>query len=204
MNITIIGAGNVGRALGENLSNSGYKVIFGVKEISEDLKKFISDKKNISLKEVKDSVLNSDIIIFSIPPEVLFDVLKETGELENKILIDATNSISKKPGEFNTVFEALKKKSGSEKVIKCFNSTGFENMRNPRYGDIGIDMFIAGSDEESKKTVIKIVKDMGFEECYDFGGDDKVELLEKFALSWINLAIFQKMGRNIAFKILKR
>jgi len=31
-----------------------------------------------------------------------------------------------------------------------------------------------------------------------------VELLEQLALSWINLAIFQKQGRNMAFKVIWR
>jgi len=45
---------------------------------------------------------------------------------------------------------------------------------------------------------------LGFEQCYDFGGDDRFELIEQFAFSWINLAVMQGQGRNIAFKILKR
>lgn len=49
-----------------------------------------------------------------------------------------------------------------------------------------------------------LAKDAGFAECYDFGGRDKVELLEQFALAWINLAIFQGKGRNIGFKLLHR
>jgi hypothetical protein len=28
--------------------------------------------------------------------------------------------------------------------------------------------------------------------------------MEQFALAWINLAMMQKMGRNIGFKLLKR
>ena len=39
---------------------------------------------------------------------------------------------------------------------------------------------------------------------FDFGKSDKVELLEKFALSWINLAIMQGHGRNMAFRVVKR
>jgi len=50
----------------------------------------------------------------------------------------------------------------------------------------------------------QLANDIGFGKCYDFGGDDKVELLEKFALSWINIAIMQGHGRNLAFKLLKR
>ena len=56
----------------------------------------------------------------------------------------------------------------------------------------------------AKQIASQLSKEAGFSECYDFGGDDKVELLEQFAFSWINLAIIQKHGRNIAFKVLKR
>jgi 8-hydroxy-5-deazaflavin:NADPH oxidoreductase len=46
--------------------------------------------------------------------------------------------------------------------------------------------------------------DADFGSCLNFDKADKVELLEKFALSWINLAIMQGQGRNMAFKIVKR
>jgi hypothetical protein len=38
----------------------------------------------------------------------------------------------------------------------------------------------------------------------NIGQFDTVELLEKFALRWIYLAIMQGHGRNMAFKVLKR
>ena len=49
-----------------------------------------------------------------------------------------------------------------------------------------------------------LVKAVGFTECHDLGADDKVPILEGFALVWIDLAIFQKMGRGMAFKLLRR
>jgi predicted dinucleotide-binding enzyme len=77
-------------------------------------------------------------------------------------------------------------------------------MLNPIYHGKGIDMFCAGNSKEAKNIASTLAKEIGFEECWDFGGDDKVELLEKFALSWINLAIMQGHGRNLAFKLVKR
>ena len=65
-------------------------------------------------------------------------------------------------------------------------------------------MFVAGNSDKGKAMTIQLAKDAGFGECYDFGGDDKVALLEQFALSWINLAIMQGHGRGIAFKVVKR
>jgi predicted dinucleotide-binding enzyme len=77
-------------------------------------------------------------------------------------------------------------------------------MLNPVYHGTGIDMFAAGNSSDAKQIATKLAKDLGFENCYDFGGVDKVELLEKFALSWINLAIMQGQGRDVAFKLVKR
>lgn len=66
------------------------------------------------------------------------------------------------------------------------------------------DMFMAGDSTKAKAVAAQLAEDLGFAECYDFGGDDKISLLKQLAMAWVNLAIFQKMGRNIAFKILKR
>ena len=89
-------------------------------------------------------------------------------------------------------------------VVKCFNSTGFENILNPTYQGKGIDMFMAGESDLAKKVVSQLASDAGFGSCMDFGKSDKVELLEKFALCWINLAIMQGQGRNIAFNLVRR
>ncbi|MBI3260736.1 MAG: hypothetical protein HYZ54_14850 [Ignavibacteriae bacterium] len=77
-------------------------------------------------------------------------------------------------------------------------------MLNPIYHGEAIDMFMAGDSEYAKTVAKQLALDCGFGNCIDFGKSDKVELLEKFALSWINLAIIQGMGRNIAFKMVSR
>ena len=65
-------------------------------------------------------------------------------------------------------------------------------------------MFMAGNSAKDKKIVSQLAKDVAFTGCYDFDGDEKIQLLEKFTLTWINLAIFQKLGRDIAFKVIKK
>ncbi|MCK7529143.1 MAG: hypothetical protein MZV64_72115 [Ignavibacteriales bacterium] len=43
---------------------------------------------------------------------------------------------------------------------------------------------LAGSSSlKAKQIASQLSLDAGFAECYDFGGDDKVELLEQFAFS---------------------
>ncbi|HRX00389.1 MAG TPA: NADPH-dependent F420 reductase, partial [Cyclobacteriaceae bacterium] len=105
---------------------------------------------------------------------------------------------------YSNTTEALSFLTNCKDIVKCFNTTGAENMANPRYGNTGIDMFYAGDSTKAKEVARQLALDLGFEEIFDFGGSDKFLLLEQFALSWINLAIMQGYGRDFAFKIIKR
>ena len=119
------------------------------------------------------------------------------------MIIDATNAVRDRPEPYPTAFHAFKELTSAD-VVKCFNTTGFENMANPNYGAMMIDMYMAGGDPTAKKVARNLALDAGFAQCYDFGDDSKVELLEQFAFCWINLAIIQGMGRDMAIKVLKR
>ncbi|NWF88789.1 MAG: NAD(P)-binding domain-containing protein [Ignavibacteriaceae bacterium] len=205
MQIAIIGAGNVGSALAKQWAKAGHTILLGLRDLnSTDAKELEKFSPNISSHTISEAINNSEVVLFSTPPEAAVTVAKQNPSLKNKIVIDATNSIFKKPEPYKTAFEGIKKETGCQEVVKCFNSTGFENMENPKYGNLVIDMFAASSSKKAKEVARTLSIDAGFAECYDFGGDDKVELLEQFALSWINLAILQKQGRNIAFKVLRK
>lgn len=205
MKIAIIGSGNVGSALGKGWSLAGHSVVFGVRDaMSPKTKKALDLVPDAVIRSVKDAAQQAEVIVITTPPEAVPALVPELGDLAGKTIIDTTNSVRTRPEPYPTAFHALKSLTGSDLVVKCFNSTGFENMLNPIYHGTGIDMFVAGNNIEAKQVAETLAKDLGFETCYDFGGDDKVELLEKFALSWINLAIMQGHGRGLAFKLLKR
>ena len=206
MNIAIIGAGQVGSALAAGLQKAGHQVTLGVRNTaSAKSEKAMALVPHVAVTSVSEASKGAEAIILTTPPEAVVALVPELGDVKGKVLIDATNSVRTRPEPYATAFHALKALAGSAHVVKCFNSTGFENMANPLYpNNGGIDMFCAGSDAKAKATAQQLAIDIGFGACWDFGGDDKVELLEKFALSWINLAIMQGHGRNIAFKIVKR
>ncbi len=205
MRIAIIGAGNVGGALGLNFAKKGHAILIGARDInSEDVQGLLKANSNISVHSVSEAIEAAEVVVFATPPQVAVGIAKTNPSLMGKIVIDATNSVFKKPDPYKTAFEGIKAVSGCEDIVKCFNSTGFENMTNPVYNGEGIDMFMAGNSKKAKEIASALAKEIGFAECYDFGGDDKVELLEQFALSWINLAIMQGHGRNLAFKVIKR
>lgn len=205
MKIAIIGAGNVGGALATKLIQANHQVLIGAKfPLSVKAIQLATKIGEDRFASIENACKQSDIIIISTPADAIISILEQCGHLQNKIVIDTTNAIRVKPEPYATAFDAIKELANVDKLVKCFNSTGFENILDPIYHGAGIDMFYAGNNEEANQVAIQLAIDIGFANCYNFGGADKVALLEMFALSWINLAIMQGHGRNIAFKIIKR
>lgn len=203
MNIAIIGTGNVGGALATNWSKKGHTIYLGVQNVDNFKGQNLLKNENTSVGSIREAIEKSEVVLIATPPTIIFDILEYFDDVSDKIIIDATNVVVKAPEPYKTVYHCLIDKTNAE-VVKCFNSTGFENMLNPIYNDECIDMFMAGNSEKAKSVAKQLALDCGFGACIDFGKSDKVELLEKFALSWINLAIIQGHGRGMAFKVIKR
>lgn len=204
MKIAIIGSGNVGGALAQRWVEAGHTVWVGAQfPLSDKNQKLTAQIGEHRFTTIPTAVQQADVVLIATPPTAIFDIIEQMGDVKDKVLIDATNAVRQKPAPFDTVYHALAEKTEGE-VVKCFNSTGFENMLNPVYQGEGIDMFMAGDSTIAKQTAHQLALDAGFGTCWDFGKADRVGLLEQFALSWINLAIMQGHGRGMAFKIVKR
>lgn len=203
MNIAIVGTGNIGGALATKWALKGHTILLGVNNKNQFKGRELLNNQNTSVSSISEAVSKSEVVLIAIPPTAIFEVLPQLNNVTGKIVIDATNSVRQSPEPYKTVYHCLMEKTQGD-VVKCFNSTGFENILNPTYQGNGIDMFMAGESDLAKKVVSQLAIDAGFGSCMDFGKSDKVELLEKFALCWINLAIMQGQGRNIAFKLVRR
>lgn len=204
MTIAIIGTGNVGGALAQRWLMAGHDVLAGVKFPLSDKNKLLAAKIGADrFVPIARAVEQSDVLLIATPPTAIFEILEETGDVSGKIIIDATNAVRQKPSPYETVYHALADRTGAQ-VVKCFNTTGFENMLDPEYAHGKIDMFMAGDSDAAKQTARQLALDAGFGVCWDFGGAAQVPLLEQFALAWINLAIVQGHGRDLAFKVVRR
>lgn len=203
--IAIIGSGNVGGALATKWANIGHKIHLGVRDINNFKGKELLSNPNTQVHSIPEAVNASDVILLSTPATATIEVAKSLGDTSNKIIIDTMNIImGRGPQGYTTTTEAILDNTSTRDVVKCFNTTGFNNMKNPVYGNHALDMFVAGDSEKAKIVAIALAKDAGFANCYSIGGNDKFELMEQFAWFWINLAMFQGLGREIGFKLLKR
>ena len=202
MKITIIGHGNVGSALAGRWAAAGHQIVFGARQPEDPkAKDLVAANPAFNVTTIGESIRGSDVIVIAIPAHMTAELARQLGNLRGRIVIDTTNSVFRKPEPYTTAFEAFQQLTGAH-VAKCFNSTGAENMRNPMYGDVPADMFAAGSHEGAKNAAMQLARDAGFV-CYDFGGDDKVPLLEELCRIWIHLAM-SGLGREFALKALRR
>lgn len=204
MKIGIVGTGNVGGALAGNWASKGHDIVLGVRDVNSFKGRHLLERENITAVQMEKLADQVDTILIAAAPQFTASILDQLGDLSGKVVIDAMNSIRTRPEGYSNSFEAIKSLTSGVELVKCFNSTGFENMSNPMYDNVAIDMFMAGDSQKARETAKKLALAAGFAECYDFGGDDRVALLEQFAFSWINLAIMQGQGRGMAFKVIKR
>lgn len=205
MNIAIIGTGNVGGALATAWAQKGHHIFLGVNNTNAFKGQALLKNKNTVALPVAEAVEQADVILIATPATAAVEVATGLGDTTGKVIIDAMNIVAGRgPKGFATTAEAILANTNTKDVVKCFNTTGYNNMANPVYSDQALDMFVAGDSFKGKQIALQLAKDAGFAECYAIGGNDKFVLMEQFAWFWINLAMFQGQGREIGFKLLKR
>ncbi len=205
MKIAIIGTGNVGGALASKLSKAGHTIYLGVRDVTDFKGRELLANANTRVNSVEEAVKNAAVIILATPAPLAIDVSRSLGDTTGKIIIDAMNIVMEKgPQGFNNTSDAILANTVTNDVVKCFNTTGFNNIENTHYGNLTLDNFVAGDSFKGKEIAKQLSMDVGFGACYDIGGNDKFQLMEQYAWFWINLALVQGQGREMGFKLLKR
>lgn len=209
MKIAVIGTGNVGRALGTNWAKKGHQVIFGSRDPhSEKVGEILAAAgSNVSAAGLAEAGAAAEVIVLATPWNTNQQVIEALGDVAGKIIVDATNPIG--PGfqlALGTTTSGAEQLAGwaqGAQIVKAFNTTGWETMADPMYQGEPATMFICGDDAEAKTVVSGLAADLGFDVA-DTGPLSTARYLEPLAMVWIHLAIVQKQGRQIAFKIVKR
>jgi hypothetical protein len=199
MKIAIIGAGNVGKALGKQFVKAGHEVFYGVRSPEKYSENDVGGKVGTNAEASKEA----EIIVLATPFGAFESALTDCGEITGKIIIDTTNPLTMTDkglvltmGFETSAGEKIAEFAKGAKVVKCFNSTGFGNMANPRNSM----MLVCGNELEANETVRQLAAEIGFE-TLNIGEMSKARLLEPLAMLWIHLAFTTDLGRDFAFSI---
>ena len=210
MKIGIIGAGNVGGALGTRFAQGGHEVVFGSRHPESKEMTELTGKAGPTARAASTALAaaSSDVLILATPWGATKSVLDSAGDLTGKTLLDATNPLlpdlsGLELGRDFSGAEQVAAWAPGAKVVKIFNSVGYNIMTDPSFHGVGPVMFYCGDDPDAKTTAAQLATELGFDAVYA-GPLKQARLLEPFALLWVTLALFYGQGREIGFKLLRR
>ena len=207
MKIAIIGAGNVGSALGQAWQQAGEDVVFGVPNPA-DAKYRTLPRERVGAPA--EAVRNADIVVLATPWPATEEAVKGLGDLSGKVVIDCTNPL--RMGRDGLELTLGHDTSGGEQVaawakgaavFKTLNQTGAENMTQASLYPIRPVMFVAGDDDAKKPAVLSLIAKLGFE-AVDAGPLRNARLLEAYGMLWIDQALNRGRGRSFAFALVGR
>jgi predicted dinucleotide-binding enzyme len=200
MKIAIIGAGHVGGTLGKRWTEVGHEVVFGVSDPSDP------KHGDLVVKTSREAIEGVEVVVLAVPYGALIGLTKEL-DFADRVILDCTNPISADFSGLNcegpSGAEEVAEWTGSSKVVKIFNTVGFNIMANPVIDGQHAAMLYAGDDASAKATAAKLASDIGFNPI-DAGPLSQAHWLESFAWLWISMAVKYGQGRDFAFAFLKR
>ncbi|MGH2447782.1 MAG: NADPH-dependent F420 reductase [Chloroflexota bacterium] len=151
-----------------------------------------------------------EVVVLATPWEAVPAALAAAGPMVGKILFDCTNPLVMKDGHLSLALgfttsagEKVALWAPGARVVKVFNTVGYDVMENPRFGERAASMLYASDDFDAKVKAEYLARDLGFEPI-DAGPLVNARLLEPLAMTWIWLAMQGGVGRSFAFGLLCR
>jgi predicted dinucleotide-binding enzyme len=210
MKIGIIGSGNVGGTLGDRWAKGGHQVVFGSRNPGAgDMQQLLTRAgSNARAATLQEAVKSSDVLLLATPWPATKEIVQGLGDLTGKVLIDAVNPLfpdlsGLTLGTTTSAAEQVAAWARGAKVVKAFNTIGSNIMENAAFGAEKPVLFYCGDDAGAKGQVKQLAGELGFDGV-DAGPLTQARLLEPFALLWISLAFKAGLGREFAFKLLRR
>ena len=205
MHIAIIGAGNIGRTLGAAWLRAGHDLRFGVREPDADSVRETRARLGDGARfvPIAEALAGAEVVVLALPGAAVDGFLADHGpSLGGTIVVDAANRAFGGPGPANSI-GAIRSSAGPSVVgiVRAFNSVGWENMAEPRFGAQTADMLYC-ADAAAKTTAETLIADTGLRPVF-VGDLDQVHLVDALTGLWAALAYGQRRGRRLAFKILE-
>ena len=187
MKIAVIGAGNIGRTLGGKWAAAGHEVVYGVRSPGAS-----------GTATIAEAVAGAEVVVLAVPGGAAKDVLATLGRaLAGKVVIDATNDT-----QGSSKLHALDELHDDAHPVRAFNTLGWENFADPVFDGVAADLFYAAEEGPAKDIAERLIADVGLVPVW-LGGVDAFDVVDSLTRLWFVLAFQRKLGRRLAFKMLR-
>jgi predicted dinucleotide-binding enzyme len=198
LNVAVIGAGNVGGTLGRAFARAGHKVTFGVRDPADGRAEAVVADSGADVGRVADALFGAEVVVLALPGNMIEAFLRQhAAALESLLIVDAANRIGG-PGPAHSR-DAVLAAVPTARYARAFNTVGWENFAEPRFGDTAADLFFS-ADEADRPLVEALISAVGLRPVYV--GADQHDVVDGVLRLWFALAVGQQRGRRLAFRVL--
>ena len=210
MNVTIIGAGNMGRGIGTRLVAGGHSITFVdanpevAENVAAEVRATAKKGAQVSTASLGNAELG-DVVVFAVWYGTNIELAKQLGtKLAGKVVVDIANPL-------NSTFDGLATAPDSSsaedvaraiasgaKVVKAFNTTYAGTLLAGQVAGQPLDVFIAGDDADAKSKVAELVKDGGMRPI-DTGPLSRARQIE--GMQFLHIVTQGTLGTNWASAI---
>ena len=205
MNITIIGAGNMGRGIGTRAVAGGHSVTFvdanpeTAEKAAADVKVSAKNGAKVSTAPLGDVQLG-DVVVLAVWYGTNIEIAKQLGnKLAGKVVVDIANPLNSTydglatAPDSSSAEDLAKAIASGAKVVKAFNTTYAGTLVAGQVGGQKLDVFIAGDDADAKAKVAQIVTDGGMR-AVDAGPLSRARQIEGMQL--LHIVLQGTLGTN--------
>jgi 8-hydroxy-5-deazaflavin:NADPH oxidoreductase len=191
MKIAIIGAGNVGRALGSSFAKAGHAVTFAARDAAKTADAAKATGGTAAASPVE-AATGADVIVLAVPFTQAEAVAADLATVAaGKVVIDATNPL--KPDYSGLVTdggpsgaERIATALGGAPVVKAFNTLFASIQGNPETHGQVLDALYATDDDVAAAEFAKLASSIGFRPI-KVGPLSAAAELE--AMAWLNIRL---------------
>jgi NADPH-dependent F420 reductase len=206
MNVTIIGAGNMGRGIGHVLMRGGHSVTIvdrdpeEAERLAEELRSAAEGGATVEAAE-PGAELRGEVVILAVYYPGDLEIARELGEelAGRVVVVDISNPVNQTfdglataPGT-SAAEEVAASAAAGTRVVKAFNTTFSGTLVEGQVAGQPLDVLIAGDDEGAKETVAQPVRDGGLR-AIDVGALERARHLE--GLGFLGMMVQQPLGLN--------
>jgi len=205
MNITIIGAGNMGRAIGTRLAAGGHSITY-VDVNPEAAEKTAAEVKTAARKDAAVSTASlgkmtlGEVVVLAVWYGANLEIARQLGaKLAGKVVVDIANPLNATydglvtAPDSSSAEDLAKAAVAGAKVVKAFNTTFAGTLVAGRVAGQPLDVFIAGDDADAKAKVAGLVTDGGMRPI-DAGPLSRARQIE--AMQFLHITLQGVLGTN--------
>jgi len=142
--------------------------------------------------------VNSEVVVLAVPGGAAKDVVRSLGPaLSGKVVVDATNDTSS-----SGKLHALDELDDGAQPVRAFNTLGWESFENPIIGGQQASLFYSAEDGRPREVAEQLIRDVGLEPVW-VGGVEAFDVVDSVTGLWFTLVFQRKLGRRLAFKVLR-